>query len=397
MSQLPGFSTLQPRRTPRDPMFTQDGKITYPGGIIMASTGVDGSNTGYTYEIRAGWLVGKITASGKYVPCKRTKANGAGSTVADLVVDNAAAFAAGDTITVGSNTGCVIDSVNYSTNTITLTATKSWSDNDRVFAEDGSATCRGVLDTFIKLKNENNTAAADRSADMIVAGLVNDDFVLGDLSAILEDANSLQHLKLIRFEDNPVAAAGAFTNLTVSGTLGVTGAATLSSTLAVTTSVTTPLLLMTGTTGNQELRLTDNLADALSIKITSGNDLVVFKTTDSAEAVVFPNNIVAGSDATDRVTIKGIYMTPANVAVAVPSITDPDCARVQVDVSSAFSIQPAVGDVVIAIPQEALPSNARLSGAWVYQTDGVEITFSSEGGNVTGANKNFKFLVIDLT
>jgi hypothetical protein len=107
--------------------------------------------------------------------------------------------------------------------------------------------------------------------------------------------------------------------------------------------------------------------------------------------------LTVGSNATDRVAVKGIYMSPANVSVAVPSITDPDIARVQVDVSGAFSMQPAVGDAVIAIPQEALPTNARLQGAWVYQTDGVEITFGSEGGNVTGASKNFKFLVIDLT
>jgi hypothetical protein len=107
--------------------------------------------------------------------------------------------------------------------------------------------------------------------------------------------------------------------------------------------------------------------------------------------------LTVGSNTTDRKAVKGIYYSPANVAVTVPSITDPDIARVQVDVSSAFSMQPAVGDAVIAIPMEALPTNARLQGAWVYQTDGIEITFGSEGGNVTGAAKNFRFLVIDLT
>ena len=156
-------------------------------------------------------------------------------------------------------------------------------------------------------------------------------------------------------------------------------------------------LQFTSTTGQSEIILTDNLADALSIKISGGNDLLVFTTTDSGELVTVPNSFAAGSNATDRVTVKGFYMSPSNVSVSVPSITDPDTARVQVDVSSAFSIQPAVGDVVVAIPQEALPSNCRLGGAWVYQTDGVEISFQSEGGNVTGASKNFKFFVIDLT
>lgn len=85
------------------------------------------------------------------------------------------------------------------------------------------------------------------------------------------------------------------------------------------------------------------------------------------------------------------------VSVTVPSITDPDIARVQVDVSAGSAFQPTVGDAVIAIPLAALPTNCRLQGAWVYQTDGVEVVFGSEGGNVTGAARNFKFLYIDCT
>ncbi len=85
------------------------------------------------------------------------------------------------------------------------------------------------------------------------------------------------------------------------------------------------------------------------------------------------------------------------VAVTVPSITDPDCAKVDVDVSGGSTFQPKIGDAVIAIPMEALPTNCRLSGAWVTPTDTVQITFSSEGGNVTGAAKNFRFLYVDCT
>ena len=44
-------------------------------------------------------------------------------------------------------------------------------------------------------------------------------------------------------------------------------------------------LLFSGTTGQSEIQLTDNLADALSIKIASGNDLIVLKSTDSAESI----------------------------------------------------------------------------------------------------------------
>jgi hypothetical protein len=107
--------------------------------------------------------------------------------------------------------------------------------------------------------------------------------------------------------------------------------------------------------------------------------------------------LATGSDVTDRVSMKGIYMTPANVAVTVPAITDPDIAKVDVSVAAAFSMAPAVGDAVIAIPQEAMEANARILGCYVTATDQITVVFGSEGGNVTGGSKNFKFLVIDVT
>ena len=85
------------------------------------------------------------------------------------------------------------------------------------------------------------------------------------------------------------------------------------------------------------------------------------------------------------------------VSVTVPSITDPDIAKVDVDVSAGSTFQPVIGDAVIAIPLAALPTNCRLQGAQVTTTDTVQVTFGSEGGNVVGAAKNFKFLYIDCT
>ena len=85
------------------------------------------------------------------------------------------------------------------------------------------------------------------------------------------------------------------------------------------------------------------------------------------------------------------------VSVTVPSITDPDIAKVDVDVSGGSDFQPKIGDAVIAIPLAALPTNCRLQNAWVTTTDTVQVVFGSEGGNVTGANKNFKFIILDLT
>lgn len=44
-------------------------------------------------------------------------------------------------------------------------------------------------------------------------------------------------------------------------------------------------LVFTGTTGQPEIHLTDNLADALSIEISGSTDLLTFTTTDNAECV----------------------------------------------------------------------------------------------------------------
>lgn len=109
--------------------------------------------------------------------------------------------------------------------------------------------------------------------------------------------------------------------------------------------------------------------------------------------VTMSGNLVNSN--TDGATVKGIYYS-GTIAVTVPSITDPDIAKVDVDVSS-LTFAPAVGDAVIAIPLEALPTNCRLQGAWVNATDQVQIVYGSEGGNVTGGAKNHGFLFIDLT
>lgn len=129
-------------------------------------------------------------------------------------------------------------------------------------------------------------------------------------------------------------------------------------------------------------------------------------TTLAATDTIFGNE--GGDSAKDRVftgaVIKASMLGGINaisgpgtvVAVTVPSITDPDCAKVDVSVS-ALAFQPVVGDFVIAAPAEALPTNCRLGAAWVSATDQVTITFHSEGGNVVGAAKNFTFLFFDQT
>src|SRR4051812_44686473 len=70
-----------------------------------------------------------------------------------------------------------------------------------------------------------------------------------------------------------------------------------------------------------------------------------------------------GAEGTEGAEIKGIYDS-GTIVVAVPSITDPDVAKVDVDIS-ALTFAAAVGDAVIARPTEALPTNCRFQSAIV--------------------------------
>lgn len=90
------------------------------------------------------------------------------------------------------------------------------------------------------------------------------------------------------------------------------------------------------------------------------------------------------------------FVVSGTVAVAVPTIADAKCDVVSVDVAAAFVASITVGSVVIACPLEALPTDCLLTGAYVTATDTVAVTFSTKegGGGVTGANKNFRFVVI---
>lgn len=74
--------------------------------------------------------------------------------------------------------------------------------------------------------------------------------------------------------------------------------------------------------------------------------------------------------------------------VDVPTISDPDIA---IEAHALTGVK--VGDFVLVAPTEALPTAARLQGAFVTATDIVTFVFGSEGGSVTGATKTFDVLV----
>jgi hypothetical protein len=130
---------------------------------------------------------------------------------------------------------------------------------------------------------------------------------------------------------------------------------------------------------------------------------VVGELYDSTHPLVVANPAsfsatVSIGTSTEAGSVKGIYLT-GTIAVAVPSVAAAGLiAKVDVDISTDPLVYvAAVGDAVIAIPQEALPTNSRLQNAWVTATDSVQIVFGAETAAVTGASKNFKFMLVDLT
>lgn len=167
--------------------FLLDGfPVTVEGGVMDSTNSYDGSNTNFEWRIRPGWCLGYITASKKLCPLKRTRANGAGSAVVTLIVDNAAAFKAGDTLAIGATTG-TIQSVNYGTNTITLTATKTWNDRDPVTGNSslaGSGDICGILAEETFLKDEFGNMADENITYLSQAHVIQSQ-LLGDIASVL--------------------------------------------------------------------------------------------------------------------------------------------------------------------------------------------------------------------
>lgn len=190
MNDLSGYR-LDGTAAPREIFYSTVGQQFLPGGIVLDGTNArDGANVGFEFEIRAGWWLGQITASKLWRPCTRTTAVGAGVTSAALTVVNAAAFLAGDNIKIGAVAATIL-SINYATNVITLTATKSWADLDVVIGQDGSQIARGINAEFARLRNFNNTVYVPKSSVLAIAGEMWQEYLLGDTAAILADTGAL--------------------------------------------------------------------------------------------------------------------------------------------------------------------------------------------------------------
>lgn len=110
-------------------------------------------------------------------------------------------------------------------------------------------------------------------------------------------------------------------NLSLTGTLEVDGDTTLGTasigtgTFAFTNTV---LTMDGGGTGDAIIRLGDNYDEALVFDIAGGNDLMKIRTTDSDEAVVFPNNV----EVTGTLTILGDAGTKLVTTRSATAITE---------------------------------------------------------------------------
>jgi hypothetical protein len=192
MTSLPGQVTGQ-TYSPINVLSSAKGFVEGQG-VIDASKAYDGANTNYEDELRPGTPMARITSSKLWVPCKRTSvATGGGATAQAIPVVNARAFRVGDVISVGADSGKTIASINYASNTITVSDSAfTFADGEAVIVADGSQTCLGILNEFVKLKDVHFDGLWRNKpfAHLILAGEVDYAQILGDLAAIRGDANA---------------------------------------------------------------------------------------------------------------------------------------------------------------------------------------------------------------
>lgn len=196
----PGYFEGRSNVTPKE-IQAQAGKgreIAIPVTLDKDASYDGARGTGYEKYIRGGCFL--AYSSGLWAPCKRTKANGSGSSSTALTVDNATHFKAGDSIIIGYQAAQAIVSIDYATNIVTLTSSVSWQDNDPVYVAVWG-TARGILqDDEVILWNQDKTAVAAKQAEMLIAGFVRHAQLLGDVTAILEDPLSAWYLDRVIFD-----------------------------------------------------------------------------------------------------------------------------------------------------------------------------------------------------
>lgn len=199
-SPLP-FSGSGRSATLRNIHYNTQHKPIYVSGVVDATYAYDGGNTSYEQVLRAGTIMAQITATKQWLPCKRTQVNMADATTTALVVDDARAFQAGDTITIGSDTDVAVSAVNYATNTLTIAST-AVADNEVVFCDkagqEGCEIARAILDETDGLDlidDDTNTATDRQTSRLLVNGYLRRAMILGDIAAVEAVTNYLGDIR----------------------------------------------------------------------------------------------------------------------------------------------------------------------------------------------------------
>lgn len=199
INPLPGTRTGR-TITPRQILHSLNGVSYSARGVIDSTLAYDGKNTGYEYELRAGTIMGKITATNLWVPCRRTTVLTGTGSVTTAVLTDSRHFKAGDKITIGTD-AVTIATIDYTTDTITWSGAVTIAVAEAVFATAaqhlaGAEIARCVLGEFIDLYDEQDRVVRNKSFGKgLTHGAVQSPMILGDKAAILAATHYLSGLQ----------------------------------------------------------------------------------------------------------------------------------------------------------------------------------------------------------
>jgi hypothetical protein len=131
--------------------------VTLDAAKVTADTSAD-------KKVKAGTVLGKITATGLYAPVKKSTTattQSTGDSTVTAATGEASFFQVGDVISIGSITGKTITAINTTTNVITISSTlgASVATGDVIKTADGLGTAVAVLFNSVNLKDGNSSEA----------------------------------------------------------------------------------------------------------------------------------------------------------------------------------------------------------------------------------------------
>lgn len=191
-NNLPGYRVGQ-TMTPRN-ILASDKNLVYGRGVIDASLTIDGTNTGFTHDLRQGLPMGRITASGLWTICRRTTVLSGAGTVTTCVLTNPLGFMVGDKILIGTDAVTIL-TIDYTTGAITHSSI-TLANGDAVVADSGQTQlagaeiCRGFLNEFVRTLEPDGIITNRSFGKMVIEGIVMDSMLLGDKTAIFGDTGN---------------------------------------------------------------------------------------------------------------------------------------------------------------------------------------------------------------